>query len=120
MNGGGPPNSEQLKLTERFTRVDPEMIEYRATVNDPGAYAAPFTIRLMITSRPGYEMYEYSCHEGNGAVHNALIGRARVREAGRRGEGEGPAARRRARSSTIKSGTACRGKARLFNINAGE
>ena len=74
VNGGGPPNSEQLKLTERFTRVDPEMIEYRVTVNDPGAYTAPFTMRLMITSRPGYEMYEYSCHEGNGAVANALSG----------------------------------------------
>jgi hypothetical protein len=74
VNGGGPPNSERLKLTERFRRVDPEMIEYRATVDDPGAYTAPWTVRLMITSRPGYEMYEYSCHEGNGAVSHALSG----------------------------------------------
>ena len=28
----------------------------------------------MITSRPGYEVLEYSCHEGNGAVGNALSG----------------------------------------------
>jgi len=28
----------------------------------------------MITKRPGYEMLEYSCHEGNGAVRNALSG----------------------------------------------
>ena len=73
-NGNGPPNSEKLELTERFRRVDRDMIEYSATVDDPGAYTAPFTIRLMITSRPGYEVLEYSCHEGNGAVGHALSG----------------------------------------------
>ena len=31
---------------------------------DPVTYTAPFTMRLTITSQPGYEMYEYSCHEG--------------------------------------------------------
>ena len=45
VNGGGVPNSEQLKLTERFTRVDPAMIEYVATVDDPGAFTAPWTMR---------------------------------------------------------------------------
>lgn len=74
VNGNGPPNSEHLKLTERFTRVDPDMIEYVVTVDDPVAYKAPFTLRLMITSRPDYEMFEYSCHEGNGAVANSLSG----------------------------------------------
>jgi hypothetical protein len=74
VNGNGTPNSEALALTERFTRVDPDMIEYTATINDPVALTAPFTIRLMITKRPGYEMLEYSCHEGNGAVRNALSG----------------------------------------------
>jgi hypothetical protein len=73
-NGNGPPNSEAMKLIERFTRVDSEMIEYVATVEDPVAYTAPFTVRLMITTRPDYEMFEYSCHEGNGAVSNSLSG----------------------------------------------
>jgi hypothetical protein len=73
-NGNGSPNSEALKLTERFTRVDPDMIEYVATVEDAVALMAPFTLRLMITKRPGYDLLEYSCHEGNGAVRNALSG----------------------------------------------
>ena len=73
-NGNGPPNSEALKLTERFTRVDPEMIEYVATIEDPVAYTAPFTLRLTITARPEFEILEYSCHEGNGAVRNSLSG----------------------------------------------
>jgi hypothetical protein len=119
VNGGGPPNSEQLKLTERFTRVDEQMIEYRATVNDPGAYEAPWTIRLMITSRPDYEMYEYSCHEGNGAVAHSLSGE-RVYEqqvAEARAKGLPPPARA-VNHEQIRNGPA--EGVTPFNINAGE
>ena len=68
------PNSEGLKLTEWFTRIDPQMIDYRDRVEDPAMYTAPFTMRFTITQQPNYELYEYSCHEGNGAVGNALSG----------------------------------------------
>jgi len=68
------PNSDKLRLTERFTRIDPQMIDYRIRVDDPVMYTAPFTIRFTITQQPGYQLYEYSCHEGNGAVGNALSG----------------------------------------------
>ena len=68
------PNSEGLKLTERFTRIDPQMIDYRIRVDDPAMYTAPFTMRFTITAQPNYQMYEYSCHEGNSAVGNALSG----------------------------------------------
>ena len=68
------PNSEGLKLTERFTRIDPQMIDYRIRVEDPAMYTAPFTMRFTITAQPNYQMYEYSCHEGNSAVGNALSG----------------------------------------------
>jgi hypothetical protein len=120
VNGGGPPNSEQLKLTERFTRVDPQMIEYRATVDDPGAYAAPWTIRLMITSRPSYEVYEYSCHEGNGAVQHALSGeRAYERQvADAKAKGLPPPARA-VEHDQIRNGVPAEGQ-KVFNINAGE
>jgi hypothetical protein len=71
---GGTPNSEALRLTERLRRVDPEMVEYVVTIEDPIALTAPFTMRLMLTTQPGYTMLEYSCHEGNGAVVNSLSG----------------------------------------------
>jgi len=74
VNGNGTPHSDALTLTERFTRVDPEMIEYHVTVDDPIAYEEPFTMRLMITTHDDYEVYEYGCHEGNGAVGNSLSG----------------------------------------------
>jgi hypothetical protein len=86
----GIRHSEAMVITERLTRVDPEMIEYVATLNDPLTYTAPFTVRMMWTSQPGYEIYEYSCHEGNTAVSSALGGERnyeqRVRDAIARGE----------------------------------
>ena len=118
-NGNGTPHSEQLKLTERFTRVDPDMIEYIATVNDPVAYTAPFTLRLMITTQPNYETFEYSCHEGNGAVGHSLSRRARLREA----SGGRDRARRDAAAARQSAGRLRPARARapqVFDINAGE
>jgi hypothetical protein len=71
---GGGPNSANMITTERIRRVDPEMIEYRITVNDPDTYTAPFTVRTMWTTQPNYYAYEYSCHEGNFAVSGGLAG----------------------------------------------
>jgi hypothetical protein len=116
-NGNGTRHSDQMTLVERFTRVDPEMIEYVATVNDPVAYMAPFTLRLMITTQPNYETYEYSCHEGNGAVGHALSGdRAYERQVAEAIANGLPPPRR-------SDGNIYRRPeegAEVFNINAGE
>ncbi len=69
---GRMPHSEDLKLTERFTRIDPDMIDYVVTVDDPRTYTAPWTFRLTLTTQPGYEVLEYSCHEGNTFIRTAL------------------------------------------------
>lgn len=73
-NGNGTRHSAEMAITERFTRIDPGIIEYTARIVDPITYTAPFTVRLMLTSQPGYTVYEYSCHEGNGAVSHSLSG----------------------------------------------
>ena len=116
-NGNGPPNSTALKLTERFTRIDPEMIEYVARVDDPVAYTAPWTLRLVITTQPGYQTYEYSCHEGNGAVSHSLSGERvyeqQVAEALAKGLPPPP---RATEHDQIRNGV----PERVFNINAGE
>jgi hypothetical protein len=66
-------HSDKLKITERLTRIDPDMIDYRMRVEDPETWAAPFTLRYTITTQPDYpEVYEYSCHEGNTAVEHGL------------------------------------------------
>jgi hypothetical protein len=88
-NGIGTRHSDRMTLTERLRRIDPEMIEYVATVNDPFTYTAPFTVRMMWTTQPGYEIFEYSCHEANRAIAGGLGGERnyeeRVREAQARG-----------------------------------
>jgi hypothetical protein len=70
----GVRHSEQLKLTERFRRIDPAMIDYEIRIEDPLTWAQPWTMRMTLTQQPGYEIYEYSCHEGNIAMRHALMG----------------------------------------------
>jgi hypothetical protein len=69
---GGAKHTEALRMTERFTRIDPEMIDYEIRIDDPATFTRPWTMRLTITRQPNYEIYEYGCHEGNNAMRNAL------------------------------------------------
>ena len=117
---GGTPNSEELRLTERFRRVDPEMIEYLVTVEDPVTLTAPFTMRLMLTTQPGYTFLEYSCHEGNGAVPNSLSGeRAYERQVAEAAAQGLPAPRRAVNHNEIRNGDGV-DISDPFDINAGE
>jgi len=80
----GIPQSESMKVVERFTRTDANTIEYSVTITDPKVYSKPWTVRLPLNRDDTYEMFEYSCHEGNYALPNALsFGRKRDAEAAR-------------------------------------
>ena len=73
--------SENLKVTERFTRTGPDTIRYRFTMDDPSTFTAPFTGELPF-NRIDEMIFEYACHEGNYAMSNILSGeRSREREA---------------------------------------
>jgi hypothetical protein len=117
---GGTPNSEALQLTERFRRIDPEMIEYQVTVEDPVSLTAPFTMRLVLTTQPGYLFLEYSCHEGNGAVPNSLSGeRAYERQVAEAAAAGLPPPRRAVNHNEIRNGDGV-DISDPFDINAGE
>jgi hypothetical protein len=82
VNGGGQRHSEALTITERFTRVADDAIDYRMTVDDPQTWTAPWTMQFPLKRDDGYGMFEYACHEGNLAMFNILSGhRAEEREA---------------------------------------
>jgi hypothetical protein len=66
--------STELKIVERLTRVEPDLLRYEATVIDPRTFAKPFTISIPFTSPPGYQVLPYECHEGNLAVLQGLGG----------------------------------------------
>ena len=117
---GGAPNSESLKLTERLRRVDPQMIEYTVVVEDPVTLTAPFTMRLMLTTQPGYMFLEYSCHEGNGAVPNSLTGERAYEKQVAEAEARGlPPPRRAVNHNEIRNGEGV-DLTQPFDINAGE
>jgi hypothetical protein len=70
----GIPSTEFLHLTERFTRTDYNTLKYEATIDDPGAYTAPWTGGWYITWQPGGEMYEYVCQDNNRDVRHMYGG----------------------------------------------
>jgi len=116
--GGGAPHSENLRTTERIRRVDPDMIEYRITVEDPDTYTAPFTVRTMWTTQPDYYAYEYSCHEGNSAVRMGLRGERAYERQAAEAQAKGLAVPPRANGRNIYGAPA--EDAEVFNINRGE
>jgi hypothetical protein len=63
-----------MRLTERFTRVADDTIEWEVTIDDPKTYTRPFKMALLITASPGYEVHEYACHEGNYGMPHILSG----------------------------------------------
>jgi hypothetical protein len=66
-------SDRNLHLTERFTRVSPDMIQYEFTVDDPTAFTKPWTARVPLNKTPD-RVYEYACHEGNYALTDILAG----------------------------------------------
>ena len=71
-NGNGAVHSENMRLVERLRRVDADTLRYEFTVHDPDTYTQPWTVAFDLDSRPGYEIYEYACHEGNLGLANML------------------------------------------------
>ena len=71
-------SSQDMKLTERFTRTDPDTLMYEFTVDDPSTYSRPWTAQIPMSKTEG-PIWEYACHEGNYAMANVLRG-ARAEE----------------------------------------
>ncbi|HVZ22695.1 MAG TPA: hypothetical protein VG871_16590 [Vicinamibacterales bacterium] len=69
-----PVAPETLRATERFTRIAPDKMDYRFTIDDPTTYTRPWTAVLPMTNLPDYVIYEYACHEGNYSIRNVLSG----------------------------------------------
>ncbi|MFK7863856.1 MAG: hypothetical protein AB8B95_06460 [Pseudohongiellaceae bacterium] len=68
--------SENMLLTERFTRVAEDKIHYSFTIDDPDLYTQPWTGELPMYTADG--LYEYACHEGNYAMPAILAGERRA------------------------------------------
>ncbi len=69
-------SSQNLHLTERYTREGPDLIIFRATIEDPTTFTRPWTIEVPLTKadEKANQIYESSCHEGNYAMTSILAG----------------------------------------------
>jgi len=72
---------ETLRVTERFTRVAPDRIEWTATLDDPGTWTRPWTIAMPLTADE-HPIYAYDCHEHNHGLRN-ILSAARAEDAAR-------------------------------------
>lgn len=64
-------SGENLRLIERFTRVDEDTLLYQFTVDDPQSFVKPWSGEIPMKKSPG-PMFEYACQEGNYSLSNTL------------------------------------------------
>lgn len=66
-------SGERLHVVERFTRIDPQTLSYRVTVEDPDTWAKPWTAEWPFRA-VNVALFSVECHEGNYAIENFLRG----------------------------------------------
>jgi hypothetical protein len=67
------PTTPDMKITERFTRVSDDRIDYEMTIEDPAVLTDKWTVSYPMFLDPKYRFYEYACHEDNTAVRNFIV-----------------------------------------------
>lgn len=57
--------TNQVKIVERFTPISPNHLEYEATIEDPGVFTRPWTIRMPLYRRveENAQILEFKCVE---------------------------------------------------------
>ncbi len=73
--------TQDLHVTEYFTKAGPRTLLYRFTIDDPNTWTRPWTGEYSWPMTDSH-IYEYACHEGNYALGDILRGaRERDKEA---------------------------------------
>ncbi|HXP88501.1 MAG TPA: hypothetical protein VN841_27475 [Bryobacteraceae bacterium] len=67
-------SSENLHVTERFTRKDAETLTYQFTVEDPATWTQPWSAEVSWVKSANDRIFEYACQEGNYGMANILSG----------------------------------------------
>ena len=73
LDRGQLPHTERLHTLERFTRTDFNTLRYELTIDDPGAYTAPFTGQMNLRWERETELFEFVCQQANYA-HELMVG----------------------------------------------
>lgn len=70
--------TEAARVVERFTRIAPDRILYRFTIEDPAAYSRPVAGEMVFERTKG-PLFEYACHDGDRGMEG-ILGGARYEE----------------------------------------
>jgi hypothetical protein len=70
LDGIGHPHTEQLRVTERFRRVDAGQLEVQVTLEDPGAYTKPITYTVSAALLADQDLLEYFCTENEKSIQH--------------------------------------------------
>src|SRR5438552_8231231 len=65
LDRAGHPHSENLRVTERFRRVDFGHMQYQIAFDDPETLVKPLSLSLAVGYRPDTDMLENVCNENN-------------------------------------------------------
>jgi hypothetical protein len=66
-------STKDVRLIERFSRIDADTISYRLTVTDPKTFSQPWTLENTLW-RSHEPVFESACHEGNYGLASILAG----------------------------------------------
>jgi hypothetical protein len=69
LDDDGHPHTENLHLTERYRRPDFGHIDLDVTLDDPKAYAKPWTVAIKMYLRTDTEMIEFYCENEKDRAH---------------------------------------------------
>ena len=64
--------SRNLKMTERFTLINPNTIKWEARFEDPATWERPWAMTMPLKRDDEGGQFEYACHEGNRGLENIL------------------------------------------------
>ena len=84
---------ENLRLVERYTRVDADTLAYEVTVEDSTVWTGSWTVRQELKRQSDEQnriYYEPRCHEGNYGLPAVLVGRRVEEQAFAEGQGPNP------------------------------
>ncbi len=59
----GHPHTEELRVTERYRRLDTGRMQMEMTFDDPKTYTRPWTISIDVALIPDTELLEFVCNE---------------------------------------------------------
>ena len=100
-------NPKTLKITERFTRVSPEAVEYKYTIDDPSTWTKPWSVILPLSAESG-PLFEFACSEDDYDAVNILAGARAIEKKAKRRQQESQF-RRNSQVEPLTSTAMCKG-----------